>query len=131
MRTIIRLTLLLVLLKLSFLATAEEGTGPQPAYHELKPSLIANLAANGKYIRIDVQLMTLDAELLPNIQLHAPAIRHALLMLLSEQDGAVADTPDGKEKLRQQAMEASRKLMREQTGKSSIDELFITAFFVQ
>lgn len=130
MRQTIRFYALLILFSPCFLSIAEEG-GAQPAYHELTPSLIANLAANGKYIRIDVQLMTMDAVLLPNIELHAPAIRHALLMLMSEQDGVLVDTPDGKEKLRQKAMEASRRIMREQTGKSSIDELFFTAFFVQ
>jgi flagellar FliL protein len=131
--SISRIPLLLVLLLLALPAAvaAEEGARPQPAYHELSPSLVVNLPTGAKYIRCDVQLMTLEPELLAEIQLHAPAIRDTLLMLISEQDGATLKTAEGKEKLRQDALDATRGLMKGLVGKGVIDELFFTAFFVQ
>ncbi len=128
---VVFLALCLVLGPLTGIQAGEGATPPQPSYFELKPSLITNLAKGGKYVRADIQLMTLDPELLPDIELHAPAVRDALLMLLSEQDGKVLRTPKGKEELRQRMMEQARKVMRDITGKSSIDELLFTAFFVQ
>jgi flagellar FliL protein len=123
---------LMLLLTLPLVAIAEdEGGASQPAYHELSPSLVANLPSGAKYIRCDVQLMTLDASQLPDIQLHAPAIRDRLLMLISEQDGAKLKTADGREQLRKDSLGATRELMRELTGKEMVDEIFFTAFFVQ
>ena len=131
------LTLLALLLTLhgplAAHASDAEGKGEAggPFYHSLSPSLVSNLTTGGKYLRCDVQLMTENAAALPDIQLHAPALRHELLMLLSEQDGAKLKTPDGREELRKQALEAVRKVMREQTGRNAVDDLFFTAFFVQ
>jgi len=130
------LTLLTLLLALhgplaAFASGAEDKDGPGYFYHSLSPALVTNLAAGGKYLRCDVQLMSEDAAALPDVQLHAPALRHELLMLLSEQDGTKLKTPDGREQLRKEALEAVRKVMREQTGKNTVDDLFFTAFFVQ
>ncbi len=122
---------LMLFIALPLAADAEDEGGSQPAYHELSPSLVLNLPKGAKYIRCDVQLMTLEAELLPDIQLHAPAIRDALLMLISEQDGAKLKTAEGKEELRKTALDAIRERMKELTGKGTVDELFFTAFFVQ
>ena len=123
--------LLLLILCLPLVAGAEDSAPPQPAYHELSPSLVVNLPKGARYIRCDVQLMTLDAALVGEIELHAPAIRDALLMLLSEQDGAALKNAAGKEQLRQDAIDTIRTLMKELVGKPVVDDLFFTAFFVQ
>ncbi len=130
MSRIITVIALFGLLCLDSSVFAEEGS-TQPVYHELSPSLITNLPSGAKYIRCDVQLMTLDPERLPDIQLHAPAIRHALLMLLSDQDGAKLQTAEGKTALLEQSLERAREVMQDQTGKGSIDDVFFTAYFVQ
>jgi flagellar FliL protein len=123
------------MLLLAVLATGARAEDPpatsQPNYHELSPSLIANLPTGARYVRCDVQLMTMDAGQLEDIQLHAPAIRHALLMLLSEQDGAKLNTPEGKEALRQEALRLTRATLQELTGRVGVEDLFFTAFFVQ
>jgi flagellar FliL protein len=124
-------SLILLLASLSPNLEAEEGPPAQPSYHELSPSLVANLARGGNYVRCDIQLMTLDPDRLPEVQLHAPAVRHALLMLLAEQDGSNLDTPAGKEALRQEALALTRRTLQELTGEEGVEELFFTAFFVQ
>ena len=111
--------------------SSEEADKPTLAYHELKPSLVTNLPKGAKYLRCDIQLLTTAATLIENIALHAPALRHELLMLLSEQDGKSLKSAKGKEKLRKTALAAIRKVMQEQTGKETVDQLFFTAFFVQ
>ncbi len=100
-------------------------------YYQIKPSLVANLLSGGRYIRCDIQLMTRDAAHLDALNLHDAAIRHTLLMLLSEQDGAQIKTPGGKEGLRKQALRQINQLMKKQTGKEAVESLFFTTFFVQ
>ncbi|RDH90778.1 MAG: hypothetical protein DIZ77_01175 [endosymbiont of Seepiophila jonesi] len=82
-------------------------------------------------LRCDIQLMTKDDDFLEQLKLHGPAIRHTLLMLLSEQDGKKIKTPDGKEALRKQAVEAVSTLMKDLAGKDSLEALYFTTFFVQ
>ncbi len=101
------------------------------SYYQVKPSLTANLASGGKYIRCDVQLMTNDELFLEELNLHGPAIRHSLLLLLSEQDGKSIKTPSGKEALRKKALSAIGKLMQELSGKNELKALFFTTFLVQ
>jgi flagellar FliL protein len=121
---------------LLFSATAnfasDDEQGPTTlSYYQIKPSLVANLASGGKYIRTDIQLMTTDEGFKDRLQLHSPAIRHTLLLLLSEQDGRTIQTLEGKEALRKEAMAQVSDVMKELSGKDSLQELFFTTFFVQ
>ncbi|MES9825605.1 MAG: flagellar basal body-associated FliL family protein [Candidatus Thiodiazotropha endolucinida] len=108
-----------------------EEAAPVISYYQVKPSLVANLASGGKYIRCDVQLMTNDEIFLEELNLHGPAIRHSLLLLLSEQDGKRIKSPSGKETLRKKALSTLGKLMQELSGKNELKALFFTTFLVQ
>jgi flagellar FliL protein len=110
---------------------SEAAVAVTTSYYQVRPSLIANLASGGKYVRCDVQLMTNDDLFLEALQLHGPAIRHALLLLLSEQDGTKIKTQSGKEALRQKALTTIGKLMQELSGKNELKALFFTTFLVQ
>jgi flagellar FliL protein len=125
----------LILLLLCFTTSLFAADGVDEAetliYYEVKPSLVANLASGGKYIRTDIQLMTKDPQFQAQLELHGPAIRHTLLMLLSEQDGRSIRTPEGKENLRQHALAQLSSLMQEMSGQTGPDALFFTTFLVQ
>ncbi|MDJ0807272.1 MAG: flagellar basal body-associated FliL family protein [Gammaproteobacteria bacterium] len=114
----------------SYAEDKEDGV-PTISYYEIKPSLVANLASGGKYIRTDIQVMTRDETYKESLELHGPAIRHTLLLLLSEQDGRTIKTPEGKEALRQEALTQVSQVMKDLSGKDSLQELFFTTFFVQ
>lgn len=109
----------------------DEGRKTDIAYFELKPSLVSNVNGAAKYIRCDVQLMTENPDNLENIQLHDPALRHELLMMFADEDGGVLMTPDGKESLRKRALGALQGVLKEKTGKSLIEELYFTRYYVQ
>jgi len=112
-------------------AEEESTEAAKPSYYFLKPSIVVNLKSGGKYARIDVQLMTLDEAELENIKLHAPALRHALILLLSEQKGKELKTPDGKEAFRKVALSTAQEVIEGLTGTASINEVYFTNFFVQ
>ena len=111
----------------------DEAQEPAPIhYYRIKPSLVANLATGGRYVRCDIQLMTRDEAFVESLTLHDAAIRHTLLLLLSDQDGAQIKTPDGQEELRQEALKQINTLLEGQTGKKAgVESLFFTTFFVQ
>lgn len=128
--------LLVALLAISLPLQAEEKEkqeqGPVSiSYYPIKPSLVANLASGGKYIRCDIQLMSDDDSFLEKLKLHDPAIRHTLLLLLSEQDGNSIKTPAGKETLRKKALAEVNRLLKKETGMEGVKALFFTTFFVQ
>lgn len=101
------------------------------AYYELSPSIVVNVKGRAKYIRCDVQLMTRDEAKLPAISLHAPALRHELILLLSDQQGTDIRTSKGKEKLRKMALKSLKGVMKAQVGDEMIDDLFFTTYLVQ
>ncbi len=109
--------------------SVEEKT--RGAYYSLSPSLITNVQEGADYARCEIELMTLDEANLEDIKLHAPAIRHELLLLLGDQKGSALKTPSGKESFRKQALKAAARVMKEQTGRQSVDDLFFTSYFVE
>ncbi len=108
---------------------------PAPAqYFALEPAFVVNLsgATDGpRYLQVDVQLMTRDPHALEALQTHAPAIRAALLMLLSQVDPAQIADRAGKEKLQASALAEVQKLLTKETGKPCADELLFTSFVTQ
>lgn len=113
-------------------AGAEDALPVEIGYVELKPSFISNLKKGGpKYIRADIQLMTEYASLIPEIELHMPAIRHEILMLIAGEDGNKLKTREGKEELRTKALEAVRATLKANTKKTLVTDLFFTAYYVK
>ncbi|TVO70509.1 flagellar basal body-associated FliL family protein [Sedimenticola selenatireducens] len=132
----LRVILLFLILPLSL--SAEEGkveeaeVQPEVAvYHELSPSFVVNLQGKARYMRCDIQLMTRDEDQLANIALHAPALRHELLLLLSDQKGQDIKDSKGKEKLRKVALQAVQNVMKQMTNDESVVDLFFTSYFVE
>ena len=129
------LFLLLSLLLGANLSASEEKEGEQQQkplrYHKLSPSLISNLSGGARYIRCDIQITTRDEAYLEQIELHSPALRHELLMLISDQKGAGLKTPKGKKKFQKTALKALQGVMTELSGSSMIENLFFTSYFVE
>ncbi len=112
------------------IAADEEGAATV-AYHAIEPSIIANLTGGPRYIRCDVQLKTDDSTSLPEIELHTPAIRHAILLLMAGQNGKQLQTRDGKEALRKSTLESVKTTLKDLTGKELITDLYFTSYYVQ
>jgi len=112
-------------------AAEEEQAPTEIGYYALKPSFVSNLSGGPKYIRCDIQLMTEQASEIPKIELHTPALRHDILMLIGGQDGNQLKTREGKEDLRQTALASVRSRLEEMTGKAIVNDLYFTAYYVK
>jgi flagellar FliL protein len=122
---------LAILLVSAFAHAAEEPPAVDIGYYALKPSFVSNLTGGPKYIRCDVQLMTKNAPAIPQIKLHTPALRHDILMLIGGQDGNQIKTREGKEELRQTALQTVRTRLQKLTGEGIVDDLYFTAYYVK
>lgn len=130
-----------VLLVIAFALPAEvdarQAVTTPPAdgvqYHALSPALVSNVQGAGKprFLRAEVQLMSRQAGAVEQIDLHAPPLRHALLLLFAEQDANALTTPAGKDALRTAALDVVRSVLREKTGQPWVDDLYFTSFYVR
>jgi len=132
--TLLLSTVLVLFTSILLAADGERGDAEAPgtiAYYELSPSIVVNVKGRAKYIRCDVQLMTRNEASLPAISLHAPALRHELILLLSDQLGTEIRTSKGKEKVRKIALKSLRDVMKKLVDDETIDDLFFTTYLVQ
>ena len=108
-----------------------EEVQKNPFYVDLAPSFISNLAGATRYMRCDITLLTYEETFVDDIELHAPALRHALFLLLGDQKKKDISSKKGREKLRQKALKVTQEVMQEMVGRSAIDNLFFDNFFVE
>ena len=111
----------------TYVAAKETDIG----YYAMEPSFVSNLTGGPKYIRCDIQLMTKTASEIPKIELHEPALRHNILMLLAGKDGKSLKTRSGKESLRKAALDSVRSRLESLTGSPIVDDLYFTAFYIK
>lgn len=123
--------LLISFLFMSCAFASEDGEPIEISYIELKPSIVSNLTGGPKYIRCDIQLMTEYASAVPEIELHMPAIRHTILMLIASEDGKVLKTREGKKALRERALERVQSALQELTERPLVKDLYFTAYYVK
>ena len=110
----------------------QAGTTSAPAqYFSLGAPLVVNLTGSSRYLQVEIELVTRNAEAAQSIEQHAPALRAGLLMLLGQEQAEALVTREGKERLQRSALEEVRRLMVAETGKPCADALLFTSFVMQ
>jgi len=116
-------------------APAEKATPKTAAlYYKFDPAFVVNFGAEGsaRYLQVMVEAMTRDPPTLEMIKNNEPAVRNDLVMLFSSQDNASLLSPDGKEKLRNAALEVVRKVVAGEGGDpKSVENVYFTSFVIQ
>lgn len=110
------------------------GGGAKDAiYVSIDPALVVNLEDVDavRYLQVEMQVQTKKTTVEDAVKLHMPAIRNALLMLMSEQDYRELLKVTGKEKLRTAALAEVRRVLKEQAGIGGIENLYFTSFVSQ
>lgn len=111
----------------------EEGGGPSQ-YVDLKPAFIVNYGGQGRlrYLKTDIALRVSGGVNGPSsIRHHMPYIRHQLVMLLSKASEEEVSSMEGRELLRQNALEAVREVLLQEEGEQHVDDLLFNSFIVQ
>ncbi|MCF6254823.1 MAG: flagellar basal body-associated FliL family protein [Gammaproteobacteria bacterium] len=132
--------------------TAEDGTGDGedgghedgdhadgdgetlPAiYLPIDPAFVVNFASQGKarFLQVTVEVMSRDPLMSDQITLHMPVIRNNLMLLFSSQSYDGVSTLEGKEALREEALEVVQQILEEETGDPGIEAVYFTSFVMQ
>jgi flagellar FliL protein len=109
---------------------------PVNEYLSITPAFVTNFGGAGKmrYLRIEVALRMNEPQVsAPVVDKHMPLVKHAIIMLMSEQVEEDLMTMEGKEILRQAALEEVRKIYAENAKelKEPIKDLLFSSFIIQ
>lgn len=106
----------------------------QPAiYYPMKPEFTTNYEVRGRqrYMQLHVTLMLRENDVVSSLELHMPALRNAMVMLLRNQDYQELQTAEGKELLRQQALLKIQEVLEHEIGKPGIEQVLFTNLVLQ
>ena len=102
-------------------------------YYPIKPPIIVNFSVKGRqrYAQVEVTLMTREEDVVAAIELHAPMITNALVLLIGGQAYEEIKTAEGKELLRQQCLQELQSILEKEIGKPGVEKVLFTNFVMQ
>lgn len=112
---------------------SSQPSGP-PIYVALDPPFVVNFEADQlvRFLQVTVQVMSRDLNTVDLIKANDPVVRNDLLLLLANQKYEVIATREGKEALRQQALDVVRNVVENAGGKPALVEaVYFTSFVMQ
>lgn len=114
----------------------EKATPPAgpPLYLPLDPPFVVNFDAEQavRFLQIAVQVMTRDPATLELLKNNDPVVRNDLLLLFGNQKYAQLATREGKEALRNQALDDLRKVIGQAGGHPErLEAVYFTSFVMQ
>lgn len=136
---LLTLSLLVLVSPVSVKAQDEAPAAPEAAgdngpttYINLQPAFVANYGGKGRlrFLRAEVSLRVEQGGE-QAVMHHMPYIRHKLIMILSRQTDETVTTMEGKEMLRQEALEAVRSVLMAEEGEHALRDLLFSSFIIQ
>jgi flagellar FliL protein len=102
-------------------------------YVPMKPAFVINYTSHGRqrYAQIDVSLMTRNDLAVDTLQRHMPLIRNNLVAVFSAQDFEEVKTTEGKEAMRDLALEEIQAILVEEIGEPALEKVLFTNFVIQ
>ena len=103
----------------------------EPLYLDMK-KLLVNIDHNGRmhYVQAELQLMSYHQEVIEQAQRDRPAIRDRLIVLFNRQDFGTLATPEGKEALRNQALQSVNETLG-LTPPAIVQQVYFDSFVLQ
>ena len=103
------------------------------AYVSLGDPMVLNLSGSKRltFLQISADVLITDESAESTIKTHVPAIRHSLIMLLSEQKAGDIKSPTSREEIRQQATARVKGLIADLSGSQDISDVLFSSILVQ
>ncbi len=132
---LISLTLMLAPWQVSQ-AEEEEGEAapPQAIYVPLEPDFVVNVQdpRRKRFMKLSIQLMTYDPAVATAVEENMPAVRHALVMLLTHQSAADMNDIAKRDAVREEARSRLQQVLSETAGVAEgLDAVYFTNFVIQ
>lgn len=112
---------------------AEEAAPKSSAYVSLGDPMVLNLSGGKRltFLQISADVLVADSDAERTIKVHVPAIRHSLIMLLSEQNAKDIKSPVRREEIRQQATARVKGLIADLSGSQDVSDVLFSSILVQ
>ena len=104
------------------------------AYVSLGDAMVLNLSTNSRrltFLQIKADVLLNDSGAEDLIKTHIPAIRHELIVLLSEQNANDMKSPSKREEIRKVATSQVQELMADLAGNENVTDVLFSSFLVQ
>jgi flagellar FliL protein len=75
--------------------------------------------------------MTREEDVVEELKTHMPVIRNNLVLVFSDQTYDTISTAEGKQKLRDEALAEIKQVLKKETGKTGVEEVYFTSFVMQ
>jgi flagellar FliL protein len=107
--------------------------GKSPVYLNLDPPFVVNLNDDSgvRFLQVAVSAMAYDPTALEKVEHNMPLVRHHLVLLFSSQKFADIKTPEGKEKLQAEALEVTRRALKDAIGQPLVEAIYLTSIVGQ
>jgi flagellar protein FliL len=115
-------------------AAKKEPPKAPAQYVAFDPPFVVNFEAKGmvRFLQVSVEVMTRDPATSDLVKQHDPMLRNELLLLLGNQSYDTISTREGKERLRGEALEAIRNVIKGEGGDGAkLEQLYFTSFVMQ
>ncbi len=115
-------------------AADEDVTPLTSSYVSLGEPMVLNLTSKTKrltFLQISADVLVSDSDVEDTIKTHVPAIRHSLILLLSERDAVDIKSTAKREEIRQQATTNVMALLAELSGNPADGEILFSSILVQ
>ena len=119
-------------------ATEEEEIAEAPpktsAYVSLGDAMVLNLSTKSRrltFLQIKADVLINDSGAEDLIKTHIPAIRHELIVLLSEQNATDMKSPAKREEIRKVATAQVQELLADLAGNENVTDVLFSSFLVQ
>lgn len=115
-------------------AKAAEPVKLPAQFVELDPPFVVNFepGSTSRFLQITVQLMTRELHMAEFLERNKPIIRNDLLLLFGNKRVEEVSSHEGKEALRTAALEAVRKIIKDEGGKpEALEAVYFTSFVMQ
>ena len=114
-------------------AEDEAKASTTSAYVSLGDPMVLNLSGPKRltFLQISADVLVSDSDAESSIKTHVPAIRHSLIMLLSEQKAGDIKSPARREEIRQQATSQVQALIADLSGSQDVSEILFSSILVQ
>lgn len=104
-----------------------------PIYYKFVEPFTVNFDTDTgiRYLQISMEAMSYDQAVIDAMELHMPVIRNNLILMYSSQPFDELISRDGKERIRQAALEEIRSVLKRYGGASALEEVYFTSFVMQ
>ncbi len=112
---------------------AKNKSKKSPVYFDFDPPFIVNFIENNqiRYLQVTISVMTREEEVVDELKTYMPVIRNNLVLVFSDQTYDTISSAEGKQKLRDEALAEIQQVLKKETGKTGVEEVYFTSFVMQ